>query len=78
MKARIKGSKKPFEEVEYVILKNSYYVTRVDQVEFEQKTKEEENDFIEKAIGWIDYNNREGGCFFTGWEKDFRKYMKGE
>jgi hypothetical protein len=34
--------------------------------------------FIEKAIGWIDYNNRNGGCFFDGWEKDFRKYMKGE
>lgn len=34
--------------------------------------------FIEKAIGWIDYNNRNGGCFFDGWEKDFRKYMKEE
>ena len=34
--------------------------------------------FIEKAIGWIDYNNRNGGCNFDGWEKDFKKYMKGE
>lgn len=34
--------------------------------------------FIEKAIGWIDYNNRDGGCYFDGWEKDFRNYMKGE
>lgn len=34
--------------------------------------------FIENAIGWIDYNNRNGGCFFNGWEKDFKKYMKGK
>ena len=34
--------------------------------------------FIEKAIGWIDYNNRNGGCNFDGWEKDFKNYMKGE
>lgn len=33
---------------------------------------------IEKAIGWIDDNNRDGGCNFEGWEKDFKKYMKGE
>lgn len=31
---------------------------------------------IEKAIGWIDYNNRNGGCNFDGWEKDFKKYME--
>ena len=36
------------------------------------------NAFIKKAIGWIDYNNRNGGCNFDGWEKDFKKYMKGE
>lgn len=34
--------------------------------------------FIEKAIGWINNNNRDGGCNFDGWEKDFKKYMKGE
>ena len=34
--------------------------------------------FIENAIGWIDYNNRNGGCNFDGWEKDFKNYMKGE
>lgn len=34
--------------------------------------------FIEKAIGWIDYNNINGGCYFDGWEKDFKNYMKGE
>ena len=33
--------------------------------------------FIEKAIGWIDYNNRTGRCNFGGWEKDFKNYMKG-
>ena len=34
--------------------------------------------FIEKAIGWIDFNNRNGGCYFDGWEKDFKNYIKGE
>ena len=34
--------------------------------------------FIEKIIGWIDYNNRNGGCNFDGWEKDLKKYIKGE
>lgn len=34
--------------------------------------------FIEKEIGWIDHNNRDGGCNFCGWEKDFKNYMKGE
>ena len=36
-------------------------------------------DFIvERAIGWIDYNNRNGGCNFDGWEKDFKTYVEGE
>ena len=34
------------------------------------------NAFIEKAIGWIDYQNRNGGCNFGGWEKDFEDYIK--
>lgn len=34
--------------------------------------------FIERTIGWIDYNNRNGGCNFDGWKKDFAKYLKGE
>lgn len=34
--------------------------------------------FIDKTIGWIDYNNRNGGCNFDGWEKDFKNYMKRE
>ena len=34
--------------------------------------------FIEKVIAWIDYNNRNGGCNFDGWEKDIKNYMKGE
>jgi hypothetical protein len=34
-----------------------------------------EDAFIEKAIGWIDNNNRDGGCNFCGWEKDFKNYM---
>lgn len=36
------------------------------------------NAFIEKAIGWIDDNNRNGGCFFEGWENDFKNYMEGK
>lgn len=32
--------------------------------------------FIEEIIGWIDYNNRNGGCNFNGWEKDLKKYME--
>ena len=34
--------------------------------------------FIEKANEWIDYNNRNGGCNFDGWEQDFKNYIKGE
>lgn len=32
--------------------------------------------FIEKAIGWIDYNNRNGGCNFDGWKEDFKKSIE--
>ena len=32
--------------------------------------------FIEEIIGWIDYNNRNGGCNFNGWKKDLKKYME--
>ena len=38
-------------------------------------TKQE---LIDKAYEWIDYNNRNGGCNFDGWEEDFKNYMKGE
>ena len=34
--------------------------------------------FIEKALDWIDYNNRNGGCNFDGWGEDFKNYMRGE
>lgn len=50
----------------------------LDTLETKDVDLEVEDAFIEKAIGWIDYNNRNGGCFFDGWEKDLRKYMKGE
>ena len=33
---------------------------------------------IEEVIGWIDYNNKNGGCNFDGWEAHFKKYMEGE
>lgn len=33
--------------------------------------------FIERAISWIDdFNNKNGGCYFDGWKKDFKDYMK--
>lgn len=38
MKARKRGSEEPFEEVEYVQLKDSYVITKADQMEFEQET----------------------------------------
>ena len=38
MKARKRGSKEPFEEVEYVQLKDSYVITKADQMEFENET----------------------------------------
>lgn len=33
---------------------------------------------IERAIEWIDYNNRNGGCWFDNWEEDFKQAMKEE
>ena len=53
-------------------------ICALNTLEVKEVDLEEEDVFIEKAIGWIDYNNRNGGCFFDGWEKDLRKYMKGE
>ena len=50
----------------------------LDTLETKEVDLEVEDAFIEKAIGWIDYNNRNGGCFFDGWEKDFKKYIKEE
>ena len=50
----------------------------INNLEVKEVDLEEEDTFIEKAIGWIDYNNRNGGCFFDGWEKDFKKYIKEE
>lgn len=40
--------------------------------------QEKEQQMIEKAIGWIDYNNRNGGCWFDGWEEDFKRAMMEE
>lgn len=42
-----------------------------------QSTKEKQA-LIDKACEWIRYNNENGGCLFDGWEKDFKKAMKGE
>lgn len=37
---------------------------------------EEKKKWIEKVIGWIDYNNRNGGCWFDGWEGDLKQAME--
>ena len=52
---------------------HEWYKSREKDVDVEYVRKDA---FIEKAIGWIDYNNRNGGCNFDGWEKDFKKYME--
>ena len=39
-------------------------------------SKWKQEQLIEKAIGWIDYNNRNGGCWFDGWENDFKRAME--
>jgi hypothetical protein len=49
-----------------------------------ERTKDSQTEYtrtdavIERVIRWIDYNNRNGGCNFDGWEKDIKNYMKGE
>lgn len=42
----------------------------------EQQFAEDKEKWIEKAIGWIDYNNRNGGCWFDGWEECFKQAME--
>ncbi len=34
--------------------------------------------FIEKACECIEYNNKNGGCLFDGWRKDFIKFLESE
>ena len=47
-----------------------------------ERTKDSQTEYIrtdaviERVIRWIDYNNRNGGCNFDGWEKDLKKYME--
>lgn len=54
-----------------ITLDISYAPQTLEAVEYTRT-----DSFIEKVIGWIDYNNRNGGCNFDGWEKDFKKYME--
>ena len=54
------------------IEKNNRIPTYSDAIEYGRKQ------LIDKACEWIDYNNRNGGCNFDGWEEDFKNYMKGE
>ena len=56
--------------------KREWYKTK--QVGFDTTEYTRTDAIIENAIGWIDYNNRNGGCNFDGWEKDFINYMKGD
>ena len=35
-------------------------------------------EMIEKAIKWVEYNNKNGGCKFDGWVKDIKQAMKDE
>lgn len=57
-------------------IKREWYKTK--QVGFDTTEYTRTDAIIENAIGWIDYNNRNGGCNFDGWEKDFINYMKGD
>lgn len=49
-----------------------------DDYSYRHFIKRMQETFIEKAIGWIDYNNGNGGCNFNEWEKDFKKAMMEE
>ena len=33
---------------------------------------------IERAIKWVEYNNKNGGCKFDGWVKNIKQAMKDE
>lgn len=65
----------------YLLFNRPYLVdyTKLNKRRCDEEVEYTRTDaFIEKAIGWIDYNNRNGGCNFDGWEKDFKNHMKGE
>ena len=58
--------------------KGNHYQKEIDWLKYLRLklSDEQMNAFIEKAIGWIDYRNRNGGCNYTGWKKGFKNYMK--
>ena len=56
---------------------NEVYNSLVEAA-LQEMAKWKEQQMVERAIGWIDYNNRNGGCWFDGWEYYFKKAMKGE
>ena len=33
-------------------------------------------EIIKKAMEWIEYNGKNGGCIYDGWKDDFQKEMK--
>ena len=33
---------------------------------------------IERACEWIEHNNKNGGCSFDGWRKEFIKFLEDE
>lgn len=52
----------------------SSFEDTMKDVELYNKYKKKQR--LDKAIEWIDYNNKNGGCLFDNWKEDFRNYME--
>ena len=50
--------------------------TFLDAIEYGMRLKEKQ--MIEKAIEWVEYNNKNGGCEFDGWVENIKQAMKDE
>ena len=44
----------------------------------EYAKQEMKQQMIEKAIEWVEYNNKNGGCKFDGWVENIKQAMKDE
>ena len=62
-------------EDETSIAVNNPEAYRIGFADGEAHTKEE---MIEKAIKWVEYNNKNGGCEFDGWVEDIKQAMEDE
>lgn len=49
-----------------------YEIDTLEMKDIEQEKKK----LIKKAVEWIDYGNKNGGCLFDGWERSFIKYLE--